>query len=274
MKKTVIALLLAGLLAGCSSNQASGSKNTGDSSTKSTRQVKRSAKKAKSNRAVASSSSSSASSASSASASSSTSSSDSGNHYQQLTKQIQSKVGNQWLPDSVKANGVVNASASTTASGSSVKFYSGDSAVDLNDSTLSNKGADYSLDKKSYASSSAAAAAINWIGSQGGQTVNLGDNITATKQGAAGSIYMHWNEGNWSITVRASNVNGEDPTALAKQLVALFHTESLPAPSNKGAASFNVSDGAGSQTITWNDGANVYTFSGRDALATAQTAAK
>ncbi|WP_155287716.1 hypothetical protein [Lacticaseibacillus zhaodongensis] len=270
MKKTVIALLLAGLLAGCGSQ--TGSKSTSSSSTESTQTTKSKAQTKSKTDAVASSSSSDSTSSSSSSSDSST---NSGDHYQQLTKQIQSKVGNQWLPDTVKSNGVVNASASTNASGTSVKFYSGNSAVDLNDATLSNKGADYSLDKKTFASSGAAADSINWIGAQdGGQTVDLGDNITGTVQGAAGSTYIHWNEGNWSITVRASNVNGQDPTALAKQLVALFHTASLPAPSNKGAANFNLNDGAGAQTISWNDGSSVYTFSGSNAMATAETATK
>ena len=34
-----------------------------------------------------------------------------------------------------------------------------------------------------------------------GQPVDLGYNITGYKQGAAGSCYLSWQEGNWSLVV-------------------------------------------------------------------------
>lgn len=43
---------------------------------------------------------------------------------------------------------------------------------------------------------------MNQIIDNGGQPVDLGYNITGYKQGAAGSSYLSWQEGNWSLVVR------------------------------------------------------------------------
>ena len=65
--------------------------------------------------------------------------------------------------------------------------------------------------------------AVNQIIDNGGQPVDLGYNITGYKQGAAGSSYLSWQEGNWSLVVRASNINGESPDDLAKMLSTFWN---------------------------------------------------
>ena len=49
-------------------------------------------------------------------------------------------------------------------------------------------------------------------------------------QGAAGSSYLSWQEGNWSLTVRAVNQEEQDPVPVAKEVVAYLEEAMLPAP--------------------------------------------
>ena len=41
-------------------------------------------------------------------------------------------------------------------------------------------------------------------------------------QGAAGSSYLSWQEGNWNLTVRAVNQENQDPEPVAKKNRGLF----------------------------------------------------
>lgn len=273
MKKTIIALLLTGLLAGCGANGNNSSKDSSSSATKSSKVASKTKKDSDSKKA--SSSSSAAASSSSSVASSSSATTSTGNHYNDVTTAAKKQVGEQWLPSRISSSAkYVNATASGSSSNSVVKFYGGNNAVDLNDSSLQGT-ADFTLTKKTYGSTAAAAAAINWIDSDSTlPTVNLGDNQIATKEGAAGSTYLHWNEGNWSITVQASNQANQDPTALGKQLVEIFRTKSLPAPTTHGAAQFNMNAASGLQSISWNSGATVYVLTGSSAIATAESAVR
>lgn len=277
MKKTIIALLLTGLLAGCGANGSNQAKDSSSSATKSSKVASKTKKDSSSKQEESSSTATSSSSSASAStASSSSSVATTSDHYGDVTSAAKKQVGEQWLPARVSGNAkYVNATASGSSSNSTVKFYNSSSAVDLNDASLQNAAADFTLTKKVYASTADAAAAINWIDSDSTlPTVDLGDNQTGTKQGAAGSTYLHWNEGNWSLTVRGSNLSNQDPTNLGKQLVEIFRTKSLPAPTTHGAAMFNMNGGADSQTISWNNGATVYTLTGSNAITTAETAVR
>ncbi|WDF82635.1 hypothetical protein PQ472_12190 [Lacticaseibacillus pabuli] len=263
MKKTFIAntavvVLVAGLLAACgtSSNSSKDSSSSKDTSAQSSKKADSSSESKEAD-----------SQSSSAPAKAKT--------YSDVASDIKQKVGAQWLPAAVStdkahvtATANVNAGSSTT-----VKFFGTDSPVNVNDAKLNGATPVYTLTKTVYANTATAVSNINWQDSDAGlPTVALGDNITATQEGAAGSQYTHWNEGKWSILVRASNVNGQNGTSLSKQLVELFRTKALPAPTDKGAVSFNVSDSQGGQTITWNAGPVVYTLTGTDAMATARTA--
>src|SRR5699024_11942944 len=65
---------------------------------------------------------------------------------------------------------------------------------------------------------------------QGLPTVNLGEGITGTLNSGAGQQMLQWNEGYWAFTVRASAVQGQDPTQTAKQIVSESQTRYLQAP--------------------------------------------
>lgn len=95
---------------------------------------------------------------------------------------------------------------------------------------------------------------------QGLPTVNLGYGITGTLNSGAGQQELQWNEGNWSFTVRASAVQGQDPTPTAKQIVNELESVYLPAPQNHGVGTFDIA--TGTYTLTWQKNNKVYSVSG------------
>ena len=110
---------------------------------------------------------------------------------------------------------------------------------------------------------------------QGLPTVNLGDGITGTLNSGAGQQMLQWNEGNWSFTVRASVVQGQDPTPTAKQIVNELQTVYLPAPQNHGVGTFDIA--TNTYTLTWQKNNKVYSVSGSspsDVIAKAVNAGK
>ena len=86
---------------------------------------------------------------------------------------------------------------------------------------------------------------------------------------------LQWNEGNWSFTVRASAVQGQDPTPTAKQIVNELQTVYLPAPQNHGVGTFDIA--TNTYTLTWQKNNKVYSVSGSspsDVIAKAVNAGK
>ncbi|WP_125607512.1 hypothetical protein [Lapidilactobacillus bayanensis] len=156
-----------------------------------------------------------------------------------------------------------------------VFYYTTGNAVDFNDSSLANRQAAATLQKQTYASTAAAQSAINYHAPVTGlPTVDLGTGIYATKEGAAGSSYLNWTEGRWSLVVRSSNVNNEVGEPLAKQVVTILHTQMLPIPDLHGAINLYVSSAASSRmnTVTWSKGTAVYTISAADPIIVIQMA--
>lgn len=128
------------------------------------------------------------------------------------------------------------------------------------------------LTKQTFQSEEAAEAQINYQAVTDAQ-VPLGDNQKAFQQGAAGSSYTTWNEGNWSITVQAINQANEDGLALAKDAVALFKTQALPTPAGHGAVMLRVSrTDMRLNTLSWRQGKALYTISDTDAMHLLQVA--
>ncbi len=102
---------------------------------------------------------------------------------------------------------------------------------------------------------------MNQIIDNGGQPVDLGYNITGYKQGAAGSSYLSWQEGNWSLVVRASNINGESPDDLAKKMLSTFwNKKRCPAPNTVGQITLNVAGTTdyNRNSVVWQAGTVVY----------------
>ncbi|MGN1408024.1 hypothetical protein [Lactobacillus sp.] len=271
MKGKILVMLAASLLlTGCSQNSKSTSSQSSSSSSKVSQS---SSKKAKSS-ASPSSSSSSAKKASSASSSSQASSSQSGwnqttSNAARLTtfnSEIKKQLGSVLLPSVTglaSDSGYLNVRYSGNSSSCAVSYSVGYAAKTLNDPSLSGQTPYLVLTKQTYASASAAQAAVQNVQSRsnlnGLPTTNLGSGITAWTDAGAGQRYVTFNEGNWQFTVHGAAVNGEDAEATAKNLVSLLNQYYLPAP-DKGKGTFEVSvaDGETPQTLTWAKGNSLY----------------
>lgn len=139
-------------------------------------------------------------------------------------------------------------------------YYAEDEPIKINDPAVNELTPIASLSKTSYASEEEAAGAVDQILDLQGEEVDLGYGHTGFMQGAAGSTYLNWQEGNWSLLVQASNMAGEDPIPLAEEVVDYLEEVYLPAPTDVGQITLRVS-GDGNyddNTVVWHEGAVVY----------------
>lgn len=160
--------------------------------------------------------------------------------------------------------GSANLNARTTGdSANYTVYYSvGNRPLPVNDPAVQNEIPYATVSKKTYGSVAAAKASINYrsgAGEEGLPKVDLGHNISGTIDSGAGNRYLHWNEGQWSLVVHAAAVNGEEPTAKAKQVVELLEKYYLPAPKTVASGEFEVSGG---NKLTWQDQTTVYSVTG------------
>ncbi|MBO0473006.1 hypothetical protein IGL98_000842 [Enterococcus sp. DIV0840] len=149
-----------------------------------------------------------------------------------------------------------------------ILYYAEDHGIAVNDLAVNDLQPIASFEKKSYGSNDEAAGAVNQIIDNGGRQIDLGYGITGYQQGAAGSSFLSWQEGNWSMVVRASNIGGEVAEPLAKEAVAYLETAMLPAPQSVGQISLtaSISDSYQNNSVVWQKGTTVYTIQHFDAL--------
>ncbi|EGD26931.1 hypothetical protein HMPREF5505_1409 [Lactobacillus delbrueckii subsp. lactis DSM 20072] len=90
--------------------------------------------------------------------------------------------------------------------------------------------------------------------------VKIASNVTGTEEGAAGSTYLQFNQGQWSFVVRASNVQGQKPLPTAQKLLSLYQQYGLPDTAAKSSVQVDVGESLGSlnTVITWAKGSSVY----------------
>ncbi|MCD5456413.1 hypothetical protein [Lactobacillus delbrueckii] len=286
-KNLALLLLAASLLAGCAGQ--SNSQSSQSSQAKSEKKVEskassKSAAKSAASSAVSStkSSSSQASSKSAAksaasSAVSSTKSSSSRassksaasssqradvNRMGTLTSQLRVKLPGMLLP---AADGLGQGRSNlniryTSSSSQNVVYYSvGNSPLALNDSRIaSEKPYAVLTENKNVADAS---SLINYQEPKTGlPAVKIAGNVTGTEEGAAGSTYLQFNQGQWSFVVRASNVQGQKPLPTAQKLLALYQQYGLPDTAAKSSVQVDVGESLGSlnTVITWAKGSSVY----------------
>ncbi|MFR0610598.1 hypothetical protein ACLUWI_09070 [Limosilactobacillus mucosae] len=181
---------------------------------------------------------------------------------------IRAQLGSVLLPTTPglsTTNGHLNVRYSGNASNYTIYYSVGYTAKHLNDPTLSSQTPYLILNKKTYASKTAAAQAIRHYddsSTTGLPTVDLGHGLTGTIDAGAGQRYLTWQEGHWQLTVHAAAVNGEDPLPTAQHIVNLLEQYYLPAPDDRGTGTFEVSvgDGQRPQVLTWMRDNVVYTM--------------
>ncbi|MFZ4451351.1 hypothetical protein [Salibacterium aidingense] len=90
--------------------------------------------------------------------------------------------------------------------------------------------------------------------------VDLGHGLTGYTEGAAGNVYLSWEEGNWLIVIHSLTQDQLDQPALARQMVDDLEKYTLPAPDEKGCIFVDYEQGDDDVTvdIRWQEGANVY----------------
>lgn len=278
MKKTILKVTVATLalfLAGCGSGtqQKDVAKNSSTSvkTEKKASSEQTSAKSSSTTNAsstVSASSSSQATSSSQASSSSSSGSQSSEPRILTINSALNRTLGHVLLPqvDGLgQGSADLNARYTGDSSNYAVYYSVGKEPLPLNDPAVQKETPYATVTKKTYSSAAAAKAAVNYrsgADDQGLPKVNLGHNISGTIDAGAGNRYLHWNEGKWSLVVHAAAVNGEEPTAKAKQIVELLEKSYLPAPNTVGSGEFEVS---GTNKLTWQDQTTVYTVSGPSA---------
>lgn len=192
--------------------------------------------------------------------------------------EVASEYPNDTLPTSIMtASEAPYLTAATTGasdqSNFKVLYYAEDSPIAVNDSKVNSLSPIASYEKKTYASADEAIQAINAI-EPSGSTVDLGYGITGYRDAGAGNVYIGWVEGNWRISVHASNIQGEDAEPLAKQAVEYFESAYLPAPEQAGQIRLEVSNGDYQHnSVTWQSGAAVYTVTHGEAMQAVKMAA-
>ncbi len=266
-KNLALLLLAASLLAGCAGQSNSQSSQSSQAKSEKKAESKASSKSAAKSAAssTVSSSKSSSSQASSKSAASSSQSqrqSTSANRMGTLTSQLRGKLPGMLLP---AADGLGQGSSNlniryTSSSSQNVVYYSvGNSPLALNDSRIaSEKPYAVLTEKKNVADAS---SLINYQEPKTGlPAVKIASNVTGTEEGAAGSTYLQFNQGQWSFVVRASNVQGQKPLPTAKKLLALYQQYGLPDTAAKSSVRVDVGESLGSlnTVITWAKGSSVY----------------
>ena len=258
-KNLALLLLAASLLAGCAGQSKQQSSQS--SQTKSEKKAESKASSKSAAKSVSSSAKSSSSRASSKSAASS-SQSTSANRMGTLTSQLRVKLPGMLLP---AADGLGQGSSNlniryTSSSSQNVVYYSvGNSPLALNDSRIaSEKPYAVLTENKNVADPS---SLINYQEPKTGlPVVKIAGNVTGTEEGAAGSTYLQFNQGQWSFVVRASNVRGQKPLPTARKLLALYQQYGLPYTTAKASVQVGVGESLGSlnTVITWAKGSSVY----------------
>lgn len=264
-KNLALLLLAASLLAGCAGQNQSEQQSSQSSQTKSEKKAESKASSKSAAKSAASSTVSSAKSSSSRASSKSAASSSqraNANRMGTLTSQLRAKLPGMLLP---AADGLGQGSSNlniryTSSSSQNVVYYSvGNSPLALNDSRIASEKpyAVLTENKKVEDPSSL----INYQAAKTGlPAVKISGNVTGTEEGAAGSTYLQFNQGQWSFVVRASNVQGQKPLPTAQKLLALYQQYSLPATTAKASVQVDVGESLGSlnTVITWSKGSSVY----------------
>lgn len=131
------------------------------------------------------------------------------------------------------------------------------------------------LQKKTYGSSNRAEDQVDYVGrNTQGTTVKLNKSTTAVVQGVMGHTYVHWNQGDWSVTAVASNANVTGtPTQFAKQVNQQVSSTNLPKDADTGAITVYSDTQTGeANSVTWQNGKQLYTVSGQTADSTVKLA--
>lgn len=189
----------------------------------------------------------------------------------QVIKEVRSqlKLNDALLPTSFpldKGKTLAASIDSNTSNAFQVTFYAVDQPVALNDSSLTKSG------------SKAAAIAVFEVNTYkdpnstdifpneetgnvpDDMKVDLGHGIKGVVEGAAGSQYLTWNEGRWTLRIQSISEDQMNNPGIAKKMVEFLETHKLPAPKDRGFVDVHYPSGGKSVNvaISWQAGKQIY----------------
>lgn len=153
----------------------------------------------------------------------------------------------------------INVASALEVNHLSVLYYMMTTPLVMSHKQLNNEIPFASYNIKSYGTMKEAEDAVNYVTDSNGQSVDLGYGLTGYQQGAAGSTYLNWQEGNWSLTVRAVSGSGQEAISTAKEMVEYLEKNLLPAPKNLGQVTVDLGlTGYKKAKVAWNFDETVY----------------
>ncbi|MFV0560513.1 MAG: hypothetical protein ACK5NA_07335 [Enterococcus sp.] len=180
--------------------------------------------------------------------------------------ELKSTYPNVVLPTTVplSSNNVLSAATAQEGDTLSILYYGTPTKLPVNDA---------SLNQSTPSASYQANGELNEFSiDSSARAVDLGHSITGYQQGAAGSSYIEWQEGNWNIRVRASNLENQDPLPTAKEVVDYLETNALPAPT-KGFILIDMTQQSyEANQVNWQVGNQVYKVTNADSIPALQMA--
>lgn len=181
----------------------------------------------------------------------------------------QLKMKNASLPTSFTLEKGKHLTASITSNTSDafhINFYSTDQSVAVNDASLTASGskvpvlASYEVKTYKDPNSTDIFPETDLKDFPKEMTVDLGHGIKGRTEGAAGSQYLTWTEGRWTLQIRSVSEDNMNNPGIAKRMVEYLESHALPAPKNKGFVNVEYPSGGKSVnvTISWQDGKQIH----------------
>ncbi|MEK3979174.1 hypothetical protein MKY37_08755 [Psychrobacillus sp. FSL K6-2836] len=123
-----------------------------------------------------------------------------------------------------------------------VVFYESVNPVAINHESLENGQIIARINAQKYESVQEASEQVAFenFSELGGQTIDLGYNITGYQDAGAGSMWTSWNEGRWAIGAHTHTSEGESGEKLAKEATEFLESHTLPIPKPNGFAHIDV----------------------------------
>lgn len=195
-------------------------------------------------------------------------------HAEDILETLNRVYPNDLLPDYILTDQTPEyVSAATTGSSDqdnfNIYYYAENEPIGVDDQALNELDPIASFTKESFETTEEAAEAVNQILDLQGQEVDLGYDITGYMQGAAGSTYLNWQEGNWSLIVQSQNDGDNDPVALATEVVEYLEEVYLTPPEDLGQITLKDQAEEGTlenNSVVWQKGNVVYTVQHHDPM--------
>jgi len=188
-----------------------------------------------------------------------------------VIKQVrnQLKMENVALPTSFpldKGTYLGAAIPSNAADAFKVNFYATTQSVAVNDQSLTASGskipvlASYEVKIYKDPNQSEIFPETNLKDIPADMAVDLGHGIKGMTEGAAGSQYLTWQEGRWTLQIRSVSEDEMNNPGIAKKMVEYLESHTLPVPKDKGYIKVEYPSGGKSVhvTISWQDGNKIY----------------